>query len=424
MTKGLRQGNIGICFSRVLPPVFFTPKASGAIPRGIATSGPALLSYGFRPFFLFAGLWAAAAMALWVAALTLGWPVGGAYGPVNWHAHEMVLGYTSAALAGFMLTAIPNWTGRLPVSGLPLLGLVLVWLAGRTAMLFPGVLGLEVSLGIEAAFLPLLFLVALREIVAGRNWKNLKIVLPLAVLSGANIWFHVAVATGGDSSMAGRLAVGCWIVLIALVGGRIVPSFTRNWLARQGSKTLPIPFGRFDQIAIAAMIVALLAWVAAPFAAASIIACLAAALLQGVRLWRWRGWLAACEPIVFILHIAYGFVVLGLFAVAAAGTGLMSEASAIHVFTVGAIGGMTLAVMSRAALGHTGRAIRASTATVAAYVFLSAAAIIRPASDLFPQYYYTVFALSGLLWLLAFVAFLVVYAPILLAPRVAKSDRA
>lgn len=403
--------------------MFFTRMASGAIPRGIASSGPAILSYGFRPFFLLAGLWAVAAMALWVAALTLGWPVGGAYGPVNWHAHEMVLGYTGAALAGFMLTAIPNWTGRLPVSGLPLLGLVLVWVAGRAVMLFPGLFGLEVSLAIEAAFLPLLFLVALREIVAGRNWKNLKIVLPLAMLSIANGWFHIAVANGGDSAAAGRLAVSCWIVLIALVGGRIIPSFTRNWLARHGSKILPAPFGRYDQAAILATIVALVLWVVAPSAAVTVLACLAAAIVQAIRLWRWRGWRAAREPIVLILHIAYGFIVFGLLAIGAASAGLMTQASAVHVFTVGAIGAMTLAVMTRAALGHTGRPILASPVTVAAYIFICAAAIIRPAADLLPAYYYTVFALSGMLWLLAFSAFLVVYAPILLTQRPARTAK-
>lgn len=397
--------------------VFFARMASGAIPRGIASSGPAILSYGFRPFFLLAGIWAVLAMALWVAALTLGWPIGGTYGPVNWHAHEMVFGYTAAALAGFMLTAIPNWTGRLPVSGLPLLCLVLVWLAGRLAMLFPDMVGLEIAFAVEAAFLPLLLVVALREIIAGKNWKNLKIVIALGMLSLANGWFHVAVFRGADSAGAGRLAVASWIVLIAIVGGRIIPSFTRNWLARNNAKVLPAPFGTFDKLAIVSMVAALALWIVLPFHPATGALCALVGIVHAVRLWRWRGYKVWSEPIVFVMHAAYGFLCLGFFAIAAVSAGWMSPASAIHVFTVGALGGMTLAVMTRAALGHTGRPITASPATVASYVFLGAAALSRPAVDLMPQYYYPIFALSGLLWLFAFVSFLIVYAPILVAPR-------
>jgi uncharacterized protein involved in response to NO len=401
--------------------VFFTRLASGGIPRGIARSGLAILSYGFRPFFLLAGIWAVVAMGLWIAALILDWPVGGSYGPVNWHAHEMVFGYTGAALAGFMLTAIPDWTGRLPVSGGPLLALVLVWLTGRAAMLFPDLIGLEAALMVEALFLPVLFVVALREIVAGRNWKNLKIVLALALLSVANGWFHVAVLTTGNAAAAGRLGVASWIVLIALVGGRIIPSFTRNWLARHGSPVLPAPFGRFDKLAVLVLLATLACWVAVPQHWATSILCGAAGALHALRLWRWRGWLAASEPIVLILHIAYGFLALGLSVLAASGTGLLTEASAVHVLTIGALGGMTLAVMSRAALGHTGRPIIAGPAIVAAYGFVCLAAFVRPALDFLPDLYHAVLGASALLWMLAFGAFVAVYAPILLSPRPQKT---
>lgn len=403
--------------------MFFTRIANGAIPRGIALTGPAVLSYGFRPFFLAAGLWAVAAMVLWVAALTMDWRVGGSYGPVNWHAHEMVFGYTGAALAGFMLTAIPNWTGRLPVSGLPLLGLVLVWLAGRAALLFPDAIGIEVALLVEGLFLPLLFLVALREIVAGRNWKNLKIVLALAVLSAANGWFHLAVIWGESTASAGRLGVSSWVMLIALVGGRIVPSFTRNWLAKRRSATLPKPFGVFDQLTLVQTLVALIFWVVAPDHWLTGIMCVVAGVLQALRLGRWRGWLAPREPIVFVLHVAYGFLALGLIMLASVSWGLLTEASAVHVLTIGAIGGMTMAVMTRAALGHTGRPIVASPLTIAAYVFLCLATLVRPMVDLFPQHYYLVFAISGLLWVLAFTAFLLRYASVLAQPRLSKIQR-
>lgn len=402
---------------------FFSRLSSGAIPRGIATSGPAILSYGFRPFFLLAGLWAVAAMALWVAALTLGWPIGGSYGPVNWHAHEMLFGYTSAALAGFMLTAIPNWTGRLPVSGMPLLVLVVVWIAGRLALLFPDTIGVTSAMAVDAAFLPLLFISALREIVAGRNWQNLKIVMALLVLSGANIWYHAAIAMAGDVMMAGRLALGCWVILIMVIGGRIVPSFTRNWLARQRKTKLPAPFGILDKVTILATLLILVLWVLEPYHPATGIFAILAAALNAARLWRWRGVQTWPEPIVFVLHAAYAALCLGFMAIAATAFGLMTLPSAIHIFTIGGIGGMTLGVMSRAALGHTGRKIEASPLTVAAYIFVGLAAVIRPVVDFLPGFYYSIFALSGLLWLLAFSGFLVVYAPILFGPRQQRGAR-
>ncbi|RDE10102.1 NnrS family protein [Pelagibacterium lacus] len=396
--------------------------ASGGIPRGVAQTGPAILSYGFRPFFLAAGLWAIAAMALWIAALTYGLAIGGSLGAVHWHAHEMVFGYTSAVLAGFMLTAIPNWTGRLPVSGPPLLVLVLIWLAGRLVFLVPDLLGAGVSLIVEAAFLPALALIALREIVAGRNWKNLKILGAILALAGADIWFHVHLAGGGVPAAPLRLAIGAWVVLIMLVGGRIIPSFTRNWLARQGSKNLPAAFGRLDQAAILMAAIGLLAWTVWPEGPVTAVLCAAAALIHAVRLVRWRGYACLAEPIVAVLHVAYLMLVAGLALVAASAMGWLGYEAAIHLMLIGAIGGMTLAVMSRAALGHTGRPIRASRLTVLAYILVFAAAIARPLVDLAPQHHMTMLAASGILWVLAFSAFTWVYAPVLLSPRVRASN--
>ncbi len=336
------------------------PKSRKPVPRGIARSGPALLSYGFRPFFMLAGAFAVVAMAGWIGALALGWEVGGDYGMLNWHAHEMLFGYASAALAGFMLTAIPNWTGRLPVSGLPLLGIVLLWIAGRLAIAMPGVLGLVPSMLVDAAFLPVLAAIAGIEIVAGRNWKNLKILAGLVALSIANAGFHLSVALTGGALEASRAAVAVYIMLIVLVGGRIVPSFTRNWLVKAGSPQLPAPFGRFDVVAIAWLPLALVLWVALPEHPVTALAAAAAAALHAIRLARWHGWRAVEEPLLLALHAGYAFVPLGLLAVALAALGWIAGASALHVLTVGAIGGMTLAVMTRASLGHTGRPLMAS----------------------------------------------------------------
>lgn len=402
--------------------MFFTRAATGGIPRGLGRTGPAFLSYGFRPFFLGAGVWAVVAVALWIVTLTTGWPVGGAYGPVNWHGHEMLFGYTSAALAGFMLTAIPNWTGRLPVSGMPLLMLFLLWLAGRIVLIEPAIVGLVPALIVEGAFLPVLALIALREIVAGRNWKNLKILVALGVLTAANTWFHIAAYTGADTLAPTRLGISAWIMLIALVGGRIIPSFTRNWLSRQRADRLPAPFGTLDKISMLHMAAALLAWNLAPYTWITAILCISAGAVQVYRLIRWRGWPAWREPIVAILHVAYGFLALGLIAVGLQAAGWMTEPSALHVLTIGAIGGMTLAVMSRAALGHTGRPIKAGPAMVLGYGYLVLATLVRPAVDVFPQAYYLIFAVSGLLWLMAFASFVSIYAPILVRPRMTAAS--
>ncbi|RYE85557.1 MAG: hypothetical protein EOP19_09235, partial [Hyphomicrobiales bacterium] len=233
-------------------------KPRGGIPRGLASSGPAILSYGFRPFFLAAGLFAILAMLGWIGALTLGWELGGdTYGALAWHAHEMVFGYAVAALAGYMLTAIPNWTGRLPLSGLPLLRLVGLWLAGRLAMAHPDLWGVYPAVAVDAAFLPTLALLVGREIVAGKNWKNLKVLVALSLLALINAAFHVAVLAGLDLGVVMRASIAIFIALIGLVGGRIIPSFTRNWLARHGATRLPAPFGRLDMAAISVAIAAM-----------------------------------------------------------------------------------------------------------------------------------------------------------------------
>lgn len=394
-----------------------TTRARKPVPRGIASGGPAVLSYGFRPFFLLAGIFAVVAMGTWIGALTLGWEVGGEYGMLNWHAHEMLFGYTSAALAGFMLTAIPNWTGRLPVSGRPLLGLVLVWVAGRLAMAAPGVLGLPASTFLDALFLPLLAIIAGTEIIAGRNWRNLKILLGLTALSVADIAFHLSVTFRGAAPEAARASVAIYVMLIVVVGGRIVPSFTRNWLVKAGSTRLPASFGRFDILATVGLLGALGLWTVFPTSAVTASAAVGAALLHGARLSRWLGWQTVDEPLLLALHVAYAFVPLGMLAVAFAAIGWIADASALHVLTVGAIGGMTFAVMTRASLGHMGRVVTASATTSCAYLALVLSAVLRPFAEVIPSQYHALLSLSGLCWLVAFGLFVTEYGPMLLLSR-------
>ena len=385
-----------------------------AVPRGIATSGPPILSYGFRPFFLLAGMFALVAMGGWIGALALGWEVGGSYGALNWHAHEMLFGYASAALAGFMLTAIPNWTGRLPVSGAPLLALVLVWLAGRLAIAVPDILGLIHSIVIDACFLPVMAAIAAREIIVGKNWKNLKILGGLAALSLANVAFHFSVLAAGEALAASRATVGIYVTLIALVGGRIVPSFTRNWLVKAGSPSLPRPYSPFDTVSIVVLGIASIAWVVADEHIVSAVLAFVACLLQVIRLWRWVGWQTIEEPLLFVLHLGYAYVPLGLLCVGLSELRLLSAPSALHVLTVGAVGVMTFAVMTRASLGHTGRSLTASLNSSLAYLALIVAAIVRPFAELLPESYHLLLEIAAGAWILAFFLFLLEYGPILL----------
>ena len=387
------------------------------VPRGIKRSGPVIFSYGFRPFFLAAGLWAIAAMALWIGALAAGWQIGGSYGGPNWHAHEMLFGYSSAALAGFLLTAVPNWTGRLPVSGTPLIILFAVWCAGRLVLLAPDLLGLIPSITIDAAFLPLLLAICAREIIAGRKWKDLKILGGILALAIANIGFHLLVAWTGDAGFANRLGVGAFVMLVSIMGGRVVPSFTRNWLVKRHAIDLPVPYNRFDTVALLVGLAALMLWVGLSGTIWTGLACLVAGILHLLRLWRWRGWQSWDEKLVLVLHLGYAFVPLGFFAIAAAQMGWAEPIASLHLFTVGAIGVMTLAIMSRATRGHTGLPLAASRVTAWSYAALILAALLRPLAGVWPDYYTELLSAAGLCWIAAFALYVAEYGPVLVRTR-------
>jgi len=385
------------------------------VPRGLKQDGPAILSYGFRPFFLGAAIWALLAMALWIAALATGLPLGGDYGAALWHAHEMVFGFAPAVLAGFLLTAIPNWTGSLPVSGAPLAGLVALWLAGRLAMAAAGVIGMEPAALVDAVFLPGLLAIAAREIVVGKKWNDLKVLGGVTAVMLGNLGFHATLLWGGDPVLALRAAVAGYVLLVLIIGGRIIPSFTRNWLNQRGESRFPTPYNRFDMGVIGASAATLLLWVVAPETRLTAFAALIAAGLNAARLARWRGLATWPEALLFVLHAAYALVPLGFLALAAAQAGLVTPASALHVFTVGVIGCTMLAVMTRATRGHTGRALSASTLTKAAYLSLFAAALARPLADLTGGL--GLMEAAGALWIAAFGLFLAEHAPMLILAR-------
>jgi uncharacterized protein involved in response to NO len=382
--------------------------------------GIALLSAGFRPFFLLAAGWAAFSIPVWLAAYVHGYSLRGSLPAIIWHAHEMVYGFGVAAVAGFLLTAIPNWTGRLPLRGAPLGWLAGLWLAGRAALLLSENLGAAVVAAIDLAFLATLIAVIARELVAGRNWRNLPMVAALSLLFAGSLLVHLhALGVAYEAALGNRIGIATLLALIALVGGRIVPSFTRNWLARARPHTaLPAPAGRLDAACLLATLAGLIAWTAAPDSKLAGMLELAGGVAAGIRLSRWRGLAVAHEPLLFVLHAGYAWLALGM-AVLGLDTlfALLPTGAALHVLTVGAVGTMTLAVMTRATLGHTGRPLEADAPTCASYVLVTLAALLRLGAA-FPGAYVVVLAsLAGVAWSLAFVMFAWRYGPMLLAPR-------
>lgn len=385
--------------------------------RGRVADVPPILEYGFRPFFFLAALYAAFAVPLWLWVHAGGPAAPGPFGGLGWHAHEMIFGYLGAVLAGFILTAIPNWTGRLPLGGWPLAGLVGLWLAGRLAVAF--VASPWPVLALDLAFPAVLAFAVWREVLAGRNWKNAPIAVLIALFGIAAGIDHLAAMGLAPHQLGVRLALAVAAVLMALVGGRIVPSFTRNWLVKQGAARLPASFGRLDGTAIVATAGGALAWVIAPDAMATGALLLAAGLLAGLRLARWRGLATLAEPIVLVLHLGYGWLAaaLVLLGLAALVPDLVPASVALHALTAGAVGTMTLAVMTRASLGHTGRPIVADAAVVAIYTLVTLGALLRVAAPFAGGWYPAVLSAGGGLWSAAFLLFALRYAPVLWGRR-------
>jgi len=385
-----------------------------------AWTGPAILTYGFRPFFFGAAIWAALAMTLWVPMLSGHLTLPTAFDPVSWHAHEFLFGYLGAVIAGFLSTAVPNWTGRLPIVGWPLGGLFLLWLAGRMAVAVSGTLPAGVAATVDLSF-PLVLAAAIgREIVAGKNWRNLIVLAMLAVFALGNGLYHWEAARG-DYAAQGyglRLGLAAGVMMIAVIGGRIIPTFTRNWLVRRGPGPLPMPFDGDDKVIIGVTAFALVLWVAMPDSVATAIAMLAAGIANLWRLSRWAGWRSLAEPLVAILHLAYLFLPLGFFAMSAATLfpDLVPHSAGLHTWTVGAIVLMTLAVMTRASLGHSGMPLTADLRITAIYGLASAAALARVGAGLMPQQGWLL-DVAAICWVLAFGLFALVYAPLFLRRR-------
>ena len=372
--------------------------------------GPALFSFGFRPFFLLAALWAVLAVPPWIAAyLGHGGPVLADVFTRDWHAHEMLFGYTGAVVVGYMTVAGANWTGHFPVAGRPVVVLVALWLAGRVAMLAQPVLG-PIAAVIEAAFLAVFAAALWREQLAASNWRSVPPCIVLTLLALANIGFHFGLP------QAERAAIALITFMIAMMGGRLVPSFTRNWFARNRILPEPASQGLPDRIALALTGAGLALWVLWPEARIG-----APVLILGGtglvwRLLRWRGWAAAREGMVVILHLGYLWSAAGLVLLGAAvlWPRLVPQTAALHALTAGGIGTMTLAMMTRTSLSHTGRPREADRTTLALYALIVIAALARVLAGFVPEAWLLI--LSSLSWSLAFGLFVLAYGPILSRP--------
>ncbi|HLX16431.1 MAG TPA: NnrS family protein [Bradyrhizobium sp.] len=383
-----------------------------------------LFSYGFRPFFLLGSIYAGLAILVWLPLFYGEIALSSAFAPRDLHVHEMLFGYLPAVITGFLLTAIPNWTGRLPIQGRPLMGLVAVWLAGRLCVTFSADTGWLAALLVDTSFLLLVAAAASREILAGRNWRNMNVVILLLLLFAGNVAFHLEAHLEGAADISIRVGIAVVIMLISLIGGRIVPSFTRNWLVRENPGRLPVPFGRFDVIAVAAGALALLAWVVSPAGHLTGGALALAGLLHLVRLGRWAGDRTTRERLLTILHVGYAFIPIGFLLNAAAAFGLVPPSAGTHAWMVGAAGIMTLAVMSRATLGHTGQPLTASLATQAIYAAIVVAAVARICAALEPAYSEALLHLAAFAWAIAFLGFAATFGRLLIdGDRRARSAR-
>jgi len=380
--------------------------------------GPAFLSYGFRPFFLCTALFAGVAIPVWTIILTGAGDAKFFYPPRDWHVHEMLFGFLPAVITGFLLTAIPNWTDRPPLRGTPLLLLCALWLSGRMAIAIPWPAPF-VSAAIDASFLVMLAAFVWREIVAGKAWDRAPIGVIISLYAGANILFHLLALSGAETDLSERMPLSLMMMLLALIGGRITPTFTNDYLAERGIPEQPVAFPRFDGLSILLVAMAAIAWTVRPQASATGWILVTAGLTHAIRLSRWRAWTAWREPLVLILHLGYGWLALSILMLGVSILGLgLETVDAIHALTTGAMGAMTLAVMTRASLGHTGHPRHAGPMTVVIYVLVNLGAILRVFGPISGLPTNLVLGVATAAWSSAYLLFAAVYGPLLTRPSI------
>lgn len=382
-----------------------------------ATTAPRWVPFalGFRPFFLLAGLAAVVLLGGWLALFVGRLPLPAHYDLVGWHTHEMLFGYAVAVITGFLLTAVRNWTGVDTLRGAPLAALAALWLAGRLLPWLPGVPGVVIA-AVDFAFLPLLAVALLGPLRAASNRMNLVLLPLLGGMAVANALIHAGALgwTTLPATTGTRLMIDLILGLIMLVGGRVMPFFTETGIAGARPRVRR-PAEIAGVVLLLLLIMLHLAGIGGLLLAA---VATAMSLVQALRLAGWYQRGVFSVPLLAVLYSGYGWLVAGFMLHALAAVGAFPESPAIHAFTVGAIGVLTLGMMARVALGHTGRPLRSSLAINIAFVLLNGAALVRVLLvAVIPSWHSQWLYLSGFLWLAAFALFSAVYVPILLRPR-------
>jgi uncharacterized protein involved in response to NO len=384
---------------------------AGAAAAVATYAGPAWLALGFRPFYLVAAAFAALSVPLWLG-IYYGWLSLAGVG-VAWHMHEMVYGFVIAVVIGFLYTAGRNWTGLWTPRGGHLLALVLLWLAGRVAMLAPVSV---VTAGIEALFLPLAIWPLYRVIARSGNTRNLVLIVVLSLLTLANLLFHAAQL--GLLAWAPTRPIYAALILIvvieSIIGGRIIPNFTAN--AVPGSK--PVQSVPLDRSSMALTALAGLAWALALPAPISAPLAVAAAVLQAWRLILWKPQVSVRQPLLWILHLSYAWIPAGFLMLALSQFGMAPVSAAVHMLGVGAMGGLIIGMITRTALGHTGRPLKAGNAETLMYLTIQLGVLARIAVAFVPPGLRdAMLLLAGACWSATFLIYLGVYAARLCAPR-------
>ena len=378
-----------------------------------------ILQNSFRPFFIVAGIWATLAVPFWILNYFGLLIVADNFDILLWHQHEMLYGFIAAAITGFILTAIPNWTGRLPIKNKPLGFLVFLWIVGRIGFLTITIFDVKVTALMDLPFLIVLVLVILREIVSGKNWRNLPVIILISLFTLGNILVHLQLLDVIESAELGiRLSIFVLSILLALIGGRIVPSFTRNWLSQNQVNRFPSRAGIFDKVCLVSLVVFVVAQIITPYHQLTSLLALLAGLLHGIRLIRWKVWLTLSEPLIWILHVGYMWLSVALVLIGLAGlTDFVPYTSSYHALTIGAFSTMILGVMTRVSLGHTGRTLKATFGTTTIYVFITIASVLRVSESFLNDSRNLILSFSGIFWTLSFALFVFIYFPILTQPR-------
>lgn len=398
-----------------LPPLV---GAGAAAPVRPALQGWPVLRLGFRPFYIAAAALACLAVPLWVAAMLGVVTLDLAVSPLLWHAHEMLLGFATGVIIGFLLTAVKAWTGLQTPRGAALAALVLLWLAARVAA---WVAPYPVYAALDVVLLPTVAVIMLRVLLRAGNKRNLPLAGILFLLSLANLVFHLSVMGWVSLAPTSALyaALGLIVMVECVMAGRVVPAFTMS--VNPGLK-ITVPKW-LERAALASTAVGLALWVFAPAGWLTFAALAAAAAFQLARMLRWQSRVTLNRPILWILHLAYAWIPVGLGLLALAQPGWVVVSVGVHALAVGATGGLIIGMLTRTARGHTGRPLQASRAEVLAYVLVMAAAVLRVFVPLVaPQWYTVALVWAAAAWTLAFVIYLVMYVPWLTSTRLDGKD--